>query len=267
MKKILLSTFVAAAFAVANSSYALVASDNASNYGGTWANANNGGSGFLAWSISNNDGGGNFAGSFIGSSTPGAGDINTSGVSFGLYANPGAAFINADRGFSSAMSIGDVFSFNLGVNFDNGNKGFNLYSGGAGGAQLFNFNVGGGAQITAGSGLTLNAGSGLGYNYGGPSALGITLTYTDATTLTYSISRSSTQGNQGVLFSGTVTGSFSAPDAFRLYVSGTDAGGAPENNLYANNLSVVPEPSTYALLTLGALALGGYAARRRRARK
>jgi hypothetical protein len=28
-------------------------------------------------------------------------------------------------------------------------------------------------------------------------------------------------------------------------------------------ISVVPEPSTYALLTLGALALGGYAARRR----
>ncbi len=262
MKKLILSSFAVAAIALANNSNALVASDNAANYGGTWANGDTGGTGFLAWSISNNDGGGNFAGSFIGSSTPGAGDINTSGVSFGLYANPGAAFINADRGFSSAMSVGDVFSFNLGVNFDNGNKGFNLYSGGAGGSQIFNFNVGGGAQINAGGGLTLNAGTGAGYDYGGASALSLSLTYTDATTLSYSVSRTSPLGNQGVLFSGTVTGAFAAPDAFRFYVSGTDNGDA-ENNLYANSLNVVPEPSTYALLTLGALALGGYAARRR----
>ena len=261
MKKILLSTFVAAAFAL-NSSYALVANDNASNYGGSWANGSTGGSGFLAWSISNNDGAGNFAGSFIGSSTPGAGDINTSGVSFGLYANPAAAFINADRGFSSAMSIGDTFSFNLGVNFDNGNKGFNLFSGGTGGLQIFNFNVGSGAQINVGSGLTLNAGPGLGYNYGGASSLGLSLTYTDASTLTYSVSRTSPLGNQGVLFSGTVTGAFAAPDAFRFYASGTDSGAA-ENNLYANSLSVVPEPSTYALLALSAAGLAGYAARRR----
>jgi hypothetical protein len=262
MEKILLSTLVAAALVSISNSHALVANDNASNYGGSWANGSTGGSGFLAWSISNNDGGGNFAGSFIGSSTPGSGDINTSGVSFGLYANPAAAFINADRGFSSAMSIGDTFSFNLGVNFDNGNKGVNLFSGGVGGSQIFNFNVGGGAQVNAGAGLTLNAGAGLGYNYGGASSLGLSLTYTDASTLTYSVSRTSPLGNQGVLFSGTVTGAFAAPNAFRFYVSGTDDGAA-ENNLYANSLSVVPEPSTYALLTLSALAIGGYAARRR----
>jgi hypothetical protein len=263
MKKMLLSSLVAAAFAVGTNAFALIASDNATNYGGTWANGNNGGTGFGAWNISNNDGGGNFAGSFIGSSTPGAGNINTGGVSFGMYANPGAAFLNADRAFSSAMSIGDTFSFNLGVNFDNGNKGFNLYSGGIAATQLINFNVGGGAQVNAGAGLTLNAGTGAGYNYGGASALSLSLTYTDATTLTYSVSRTSPLGSQGVLFSGTVTGAFAAPDAFRFYISGTDAGGAPENNLYANNLSVVPEPSTYALLALSAFGLAGYAARRR----
>lgn len=263
MKKILLSFSAAAVLALIPSSYALVANDIASNYGATWANGSTGGTGFLTWSISNNDGSGNFAGSFIGNSTPGAGDINTGGVSFALYANPAAAFINADRGFVSAMNIGDTFSFNLGVNFDNGNKGFNLYSGGIAATQLFNFNVGGGAQVSAGTGLTLNAGAGLGYDYGGASAIGVSLTFTDATTLTYSVNRTSPQGNQGILFSGTVTGALAAPDAFRFYASGTDAGGAAANNLYANSLSVVPEPSTYALLTLGALALGGYAVRRR----
>ena len=263
MKKILLTTLAAVFLAFGSNALALIATDNASNYGGTWANGNNFGTGFNAWNISNNDGGGNFAGSFIGSSTPGAGDINTSGVSFGMYANPAAAFLNADRAFSSAMSIGDTFSFNLGVNFDNGNKGFNLYSGGIAATQLFNFNVGGGAQVSAGAGLTLNAGSGAGYNYGGASALSLSLTYTDASTLTYSVSRTSPLGNQGILFSGTVTGAFAAPDAFRFYISGTDGGGAPENNLYANNLSVVPEPSTFALLALSAVGLAGYAARRR----
>jgi hypothetical protein len=35
-------------------------------------------------------------------------------------------------------------------------------------------------------------------------------------------------------------------------------------NMGINNLSVVPEPSTYALLALSAVAFGGYVARRRR---
>ncbi|MGA1124797.1 MAG: PEP-CTERM sorting domain-containing protein [Chthoniobacterales bacterium] len=262
MKKVLLSAITAAAFAVVSNAFALIASDNASNYGGSWANGNNFGTGFGPWSIANNDGGGNFAGTFIGDSTPAAGDINTSGVSFGLYANPGTAFVDADRNFSSALSIGDVFSFKFGVNFDNGNKGFNLYTGGAGATQILNFNIGSGAQVNAGAGLTLNAGAGAGYDYGGASVLNLAFTYTDASTISYSISRSSPQGNQGVLFSGTVTGTFNAPDGFRFYNSGTDNGSA-ENNLYANSLSVVPEPSTYALLALSAVGLAGYAARRR----
>lgn len=265
MKKTILNSLAAAVIVMGTAnSFALIASDNASNYGGTWTNGNNFGTGFDAWTISNNDGGGNFAGAFIGDSTVGTGDINTSGVSFGMYANPVAAFLDADRAFSSAMSIGDTFSFDLGVNYDNGNKGFNLYSGGIAGTQLFNFNVGNGAQISAGTGLSLNAGSGAGYDYGGASALTLSLNYADATTLAYSVSRVSAQGNQGILFSGTVTGTFAAPDAFRFYVAGTGNGDS-ENNFYANNLNVVPEPSTYALLALSAVGLSAYV-RRRRAR-
>lgn len=264
MNKILLSSFAAAVLAAGSSNaIALIASDSADNYGSSWANGSTGGTGFGAWSIANNDGGGNFAGSFIGDSTPATGDINTGGVSFGLYANPGPAFVDADRAFSSAMSVGDTFSLDLGVNYDNGNKGFNLYSGGIAGTQLFNFNVGGGATVSQGAGLTLNPGPGAVYDYGGRAALSLSLTYTDASTLTYSVRRSSSQGNQGILFSGTVTGVFAAPAAFRLYNAGTDTGGAPENNLYANNLSVVPEPATYGLLALSALAMAGYVARRR----
>jgi hypothetical protein len=39
--------------------------------------------------------------------------------------------------------------------------------------------------------------------------------------------------------------------------------GGDQAQPYFNNLSVVPEPSTYALLALSAVGLAGYAARRR----
>jgi hypothetical protein len=53
-----------------------------------------------------------------------------------------------------------------------------------------------------------------------------------------------------------------APNAFSFYATAMGAG--DQRQSYFNNMTVVvPEPSTYALLTLSALAIGGYAARRR----
>ena len=51
-----------------------------------------------------------------------------------------------------------------------------------------------------------------------------------------------------------------AIDNFKFYVSGTD-NGEPENNLYFNNLQVIPESSAYGLI-FGALALIMLARRR-----
>jgi hypothetical protein len=254
MKKILLLTIVALACVTAASA-GPIASDVASNYGGSWTNNSTGGTGFTTWSLSNNDGGltPNFAGSFIGDSTTGAGNINTGGVSFGLYANPSSAFVDASRAFALALTTGDVFTFQLAPNFDNGNKGFNLFAGLQG--EVFNFNIGTGGSVSS-SAATLNPGSGLGYNYGGNDAvLNVTVSVTSSTQFSYDISRTSSLGNQGTLFSGTVSGLTNALTGFKLYVSGTDNGSA-QNNLYFNNLVVVPEPSVAALVFAGLGALG-----------
>lgn len=256
MKNLLLP-IVCAAIAFALPAQAQIVSDNAGNYNGTWTNGSNGGTGFLAWTINNNDGGGNFAGTFIGDSTAGAGNINTGGQSFGLYANPGLAFVNADRAFATSLAVGNIFSFQLALNFDNGNKGFNLYAGTQG--QVFNFNVGSGASVGASGGATLNPGSGAGYNYGGnDSVLDVTITMSSSS-FAYQIARTSSGGFQGTLFSGTVTGLTDNVTGFRFYVSGTDSGAA-QNNLYVNSLEVIPEPTAFALLSAG---LGAWILRRK----
>lgn len=237
------------------------ASDNASNYS-EFITGTNGGTGFLPWTItSNNNDSTLFAGSFLGSSTPGAGDINTGGQSFGLYGNPTGAFIDADRSFLTPLSVGSTFSIQLGLNFDNGNKGLTLFAGDQG--EVFNFNVGNGSggSVSSASAI-LVPDAGLAYDYGDEAIIAVTISITTLTEFTYSVSRISEIGNQGVLFSGSVMDLTSPVTAFRLYVAGTDGGGAPENNLFFNNLAVVPEPSAYAAM-FGLAALGGVLLRRR----
>lgn len=236
----------------AASASAQVAADNAGNYG-SWTNGSNQGSGFLAWSISNNDNGTSiFAGSFIGNSTAGAGNINTSGNSWGLYANPTTAFVNADRGLAQALAVGSTLSFQLALNFDNGNKGFNLFAGSQG--EVFNFNVGSGGGVSSAN-ASLTGGAGAGYNYGGNDAvIDFAMTMLSATSFSYDISRVSSSGFQGTLFSGSVSGLTEDISGFRFYVSGTDDGSS-QNNLYINSLSVIPEPSTYAMLVLALFVL------------
>lgn len=258
MKKTILTTLAAAALALSSNGYALIASDNAgvANYpGGAWAAGSNGGSGFSAWSLPGSAGTGGFAGNFIGPAAglPNYSSLYTGGVAFSIYAGGAAnAFQDARRPFSTGMSIGDIFTHSIGFSFDNGNKGFDLASNTDGTGNVFNFNInntgyswsgGGSAPMTSFPGLREN---GVVINFS------FTLTPTG---FNYTIGSAQ---DAGLTASGSVAAA--GIGSVKYYIS--DAGGGDPGNLYFNNLSVVPEPSTYALLALSAVGIAGYAARR-----
>jgi hypothetical protein len=249
MKKILLSIFVAAAFAV-GSAQAQIAIDNGGNYGSGWTAGSNGGSGFEPWVFNNTDGEGGSAGVFIGD--PAAGGISGMSItSFGFFANPAGSGANAEvsRSLSAALGVGETFSFQWGLNWDSddasSNRGFNLFGGSD---QLININMGNSSLIT------IN-GDPMFTEFGTQAFTLNFLHQTAGNLLVFGT------GRDGVQTFSQLFPVAAAPDRFSFYYN------AAENNdnrqMYVNNLEVVPEPSTYALLTLGALALGGYAARRR----
>jgi hypothetical protein len=258
MKKLL--TAAVASVALSSGAFAQTnAFDFGANYGGggaepDWTNGANAGFGFGEWAIASGAGSGS-AGTFIGD--PGSASITgMSAESFGLFANPNGsgAFVNADRSLSSALSVGDTFSFQWGINFDSGsdgNKGFNLYTGGAPGVgtQVLNVNNGSSSVITF-------EGTDIGFGYGTDS-MTWSFTYTDATTL--SVSANDRDGTGSFSTNIAVTEGISS---FRFYASQMQAGDSAQP--YFNDLQVVPEPSTYALLALSGVAFGGYVIRRRR---
>ena len=232
----------------ASMSFAFNASDNASNYGSGWTDLSNNGTGFNPWGFTADvDDTVEIANSIVG-----AGDINTGINSFRMASDNGGS-IDVFRTFGGGASLtaGHVFSFDLSVNYRNGNKGFDLRSAETG---VFNFNVGNDNYFFGGTDLGAE-----GWAYVNDGVYSLEFGFVTETIMNAKITR--TSGSD-------TTRSFEIPnvalsgpiDNFKFYVSGTDDG-EPENNLYFNNLEVIPESSAYGLI-LGALALTMLARRR-----
>ena len=261
MKKLLLAVAVLAA-ALSSGAVAQVpitnvitnAFDFGANYGGGgepgWTNGADAGFGFGAWTISASGGGS--AGAFIGNPTAGGiGGMSTE--SFGLYAHSaGDSRVGGSRSLSTALAIGETFSFQWGANYNAGAKGINFKSSGT---QMFNFSVGGGSDnVTLNTVPVLTA-------YGTNSFyIGITRVDSGTYNLYSTSSRNSTSGGG---FS-TNLSSVLALNSLEIYAANVGQDDAQQP--YFNNFSVtaVPEPSTYALLALSGIAFGGYMIRRRR---
>lgn len=247
MKKLLLAAV--SSIALSSGALALEASDSSTNStysGGTFIGLN-GGTGFNAWTGSGTGGGGNY--------------IGGSGLSASSWAifSGGAAgnSYQATRPFSTAMSVGDTFTMQLGYTgvATGGEIGINLFSG-ANFRLGFKF-IGGSSDWVLNDGGA-NFGTGISWAGGSP---GTTLNYsfTRGTGNNYTINLSQgAQSYNGTNF--TATSGIMDIDRVQIY-SSAQGGGA---NVGFDNLQVVPEPSTYALLALSAAAFGAHVIRRRR---
>ncbi len=239
-------------FALAASmAHALVASDDSSNYGGSWNDNDNEGTGFGAWAFNHVQGTG-AAGVFIGDPTV-AGISGLGTESFGFFANPSGSGANAEvsRSFASALDVGDTFSFLWGVNFDSGsagsNRGINFFAG----TTQININMGNSAAITIDGNPMFD-------NYG-TAAMLLSFEYLNATTLR--VFGTGRDGSESFDDTFTVDG---APSGFAMYYNAAD-NDFTERQMYFDDLQVVPEPGTFALIGLG--LAGGFMVylRRRRA--
>lgn len=220
-------------------------SDNAGNYT-SWTNGSNGGSGFLAWELWTQVDQGS-AGFFLGSSgSQGFGNIDTSGQAFGMYGNPsGDNYANARRFFDGgALTVGQMFEIDLAIAYRNGNKGISLFDSQTN--ELAYFNVGNDQYDFNGTILS--------WGYAQTSIFQVAAVQTGTNALSITLSRFT-----GESYTTNVTGSLAG---FRAYVGSTDAGN-DLNNLFINNMAVVPEPATLGLIGLGSAA-ALIAVRRRR---
>ena len=249
MKKLLVA--VVASIAVSSGVLAASnASDNAStaNYpDGTWITGSNGGTGFGSWTLTSTPAGaGGFAGSYIGGTAIG-------NPTFGIYSGGNAAAeMLANRPFTGGgLTAGQSFSVTIGntVTINNpGQIGLSLMSGSS--ARWTLKFVGGGTNWLLNDGGT-DFSSGQAFAANTP--LTLTFTYNGGSSYSYTFGTGS-----GINY--TATADISNLNGVQFF--STNQGN--DQNMGINNLSVVPEPSTYALLALSAVAFGGYLARRRR---
>jgi hypothetical protein len=124
MKPILLLSVCAVLLGVSRS-LASVNADSAANYSGGWTNGSTGGGGFGAWNITATSGAGLATNGVWASSNAGL----SMGNAFGFTALGSGSSIVLDRPFSQVMTNGDVFTFDLGLNYSSGadgNRGFTL---------------------------------------------------------------------------------------------------------------------------------------------
>jgi hypothetical protein len=202
-----------------------VGNDNSNNYAGTWGTVNLG-NGFSDWVFDTAIPSGGFAGRFISSFS---GALDVSGNSFGMFANSvNDASSGAATTFPKSLEEGDSFTVSVGVNFRDGNKGFDLRD--SSNTAIINFNVASDEyNITGTSGLYSNT-------YDANTVITFTFTQ-NANNVTWIADRSGglTASQNGTIASinpGTI-------ENIRFYntSAGTNNdGGAGQRNLYVNSL-------------------------------
>lgn len=226
--------------------------DEGTLYSGAWNDGDNNGLGFGPWVFNHSTDTNEpayFAGVFIGDPAL-AGISGMDQASFGFYANPAGSAANAEvsRTLSNALTVGQTFRFQLGLNFDSGtdgsNRGFSLL---AGATELVNINMGNSSVIT------LN-GNAMFTNYGAQ-AMTLDLQYVGDGSI-----RVTGTGRDGVeTIDQVLTVPAGAPDNFKLYFNACEA--IDQRQMYINALQVTDGPAIPLAFTAGEaapLATGEY---------
>lgn len=235
--------FVSASAMALNSFGATVATDTASDatYTPAWDSTDNGGTGFGTWTLATTGTGG----SYIGGTGQG-------GTSFGLFSGTSGTS-TAERPFTGSLLAGQTFSVDLGhtTNIANGNDiGLLLLDGGA---TVFTLKfVGGQANWLLNDGGT-DFGSGQAYSAN--TSISFSFTYEGSNDYSYTF-------GTGAGSNFTATNIISGIDGVRFFNNNQGDG----ENLGFNNLSVIPETSSIAMLGLTGLAAGMIALLKRRKR-
>ena len=243
-----------------------VASDPA--YNTAWTSGSNGGYGFASWTLTH---GAANSGFFPGSSQGNGnadGNIDTSGKSFGMFANTGES-ADAVRPFTAGGSNGTAildlnqeFSLSLDTGFIDagGTVGFGLQnSGGTNRIQLY--------FISGDPHYTINVNNSIldtGISF---TSAGLDIAFRQGAADTWSMSVTPNGGSTTVFtnvslgISGTAVGLLVASDISQVHVFNSNAGPGATHDAFVNKLKVVPEPSAMGLM---AVSLAGWLAARRR---
>lgn len=236
-----------------------VAADSAQNYtSGNWPSpAPNNGFGFGNWSFNNTTPNGGFSGQFFGSS---GGIDSANGNSFGFYANSAAsAQSTALRPFLQTLTASQSFSIQMqngNVTDNGGQAGFNLRDNT--GNNIFTYAFLGGAadyqlKIWTSPSSFTQVDTGVGFTSGA-----MTLSLTQGSGDNWSFAITTGSGTTTLTSGGTGDqlweNNISQVQMFSLN-GGASRTLGDNGNLFFNNLTVVPEPGTLALL--GTSLLGG----------
>jgi hypothetical protein len=272
-RTILFAGSVVAAAALATTAHAAsLASDNAAAYSGAnnWS-PSNGGSGFQPWTFFAL-GDPNLYGDFIGSSTSNGGTgggtngsslgIDTSGNAWGLYGNSGDTMA-AFRPFTGDLSIGQTVEIDIDQGFQqNGSQvGITLLND-SGQALLTVYYIGG-DPINSWKVDDNNGEANLSPNVGFTSdGLHLSITLTSATTYSGTLTQLN-GGSASASFSGSLQIQPTGEGIGKIELFNNDAGTAYANNAFFNNLAIVPEPSSIALVGVSLFGAGMLRRRKR----